>query len=270
MSALEARTVGWTGARTDPDPTVLVVGYLGPRVEDSVRLELEEHDDHVVARVVVEAPRQRPSGHFRCVRGHLAAPLAGRPLVDPGSGTSHSAFDGSRLRTLARLPAGYTSHHEWPHPSVDEFASAAPSHWLQVWAADPEDPGHRLLSLAQGTGMPFDYAASGEWSELAPINVGDAAAQVFLREELGQLLLSWTDPETGDGLTLSSRARSAPRPSRWGSCSSGRRWCTEQRETQRRQGPARRAQRTHRSLSLELHPPARAPRPPPAARSSPR
>lgn len=111
----------WEGVRTSADGRQLVFTFTGgpPFVDgDPCSVDYTGVAREEAGRVVVER-RARAGGELaedqgcaavgygRTVTVDLAAPLAGRPVVDASSGITGTAFPGERLWELPSLPAGW-------------------------------------------------------------------------------------------------------------------------------------------------------------------
>ncbi|RZS77562.1 hypothetical protein EV189_3997 [Motilibacter rhizosphaerae] len=151
------RPQSWTSVRTDPDPRVLVVGYMGGPVSPGcygpvTARTTESRGAVTIALVTHVAPAPAPTHdahghviHYGCaavgVPGHLAvhlsSPLGHRTVIDPagepgaGRPARHVPFDGSHLLTPTALPRRYVLTREdgWVDPTTHV------SSWMRTWRA---------------------------------------------------------------------------------------------------------------------------------------
>ena len=103
----------WRAVRSDADPLVLVVVYLGGMDElGPDRVNVEEHDDEVVVRLTSSGRAGYMAGVLRDVRVRLRSPLGGRLVLDLARDIRHQAFRSAAEQAPDAIPWEGASAHD--------------------------------------------------------------------------------------------------------------------------------------------------------------
>lgn len=219
LPGMVPRRQSWTAARTDPDPRVVVVSYLGGACDGPARLQATERNGVVALGLTVEhrSGGCRSSGFFDVARVRLSAPLARRPVVDAAAKRpvpSRSAlFDGSYLLTPTGLPPGFAlvSERGDTDPRSGRGAGAL---WSRTWApvrarrssspvpeATCDAAPRRSVTLWQGATETLDLTR-GEWVSAGTVTVAGSRVALKRQRVTADLAVRWRDARTGQQLAL--------------------------------------------------------------------
>ncbi|RKS74131.1 hypothetical protein CLV35_2633 [Motilibacter peucedani] len=234
------RPMAWTAVRTDRDPALLVVTYMGGdgSCEGAVDTRVHERAKAVIIDLRAEVPAPRtvvqPDGRRAVglcdlvgvdaqVEVRLSLPLGTRAVIDPNGRSStggavqvrHRVFDGSRLLTPTGLPRGYVRERD------HEYLGTAG--WTRSWSdtrgpnlVTPEPAAsaptvqpqatcnpqrHPTVLVRQGGSGPTSIPPS--WSPAGTVTIAQQPAQLR-KDSLGNWSLFWHDPTAQQNVEVQS------------------------------------------------------------------
>ena len=213
----------WQGARTSPDPKLVVIAIIGaapyqprnPCTADYSAVAIETSKE-VRIRFVSRSPSWTSApgvngchsiGYSRMIEVRLRVPLGDRALVEAQFDRQQPVFDGSRLYVPTWLPRGMSLVAEQPGYPDHERAR----YWQRTWAATrPDEPdwdgscvaGQPPVTLTQGPADLVDRHPVANATVGEPTSVGGTAATYRSNERGDMSELRWV--QDGVGLVLST------------------------------------------------------------------
>lgn len=224
----------WQGARTSPDPKLVVIAIIGaapyrprnPCTADYSAVAIETPEE-VRIRFISRSPSWASApgvngchsiGYTRMIEVRLRDPLGDRALVEAQFDRQQPVFDGSRLYVPTWLPSGMRLVAEQPGYPDHERAR----YWQRTWAAaradEPDRDGSCVagpppVTLTQGPLDLVDRHPVADATVDEPTSVGGTAATYRSNERGDMAELRWV--QDGAGLVLSTHLgcdRDTPMP----------------------------------------------------------